>query len=97
MSLTGQASWRIGGTHILGIKHALNPYCYRCPLKMNPETCGAACAEDVEEVIKTSTSGRIAAFLAEPIRPDRDGILHVPTAPGLGARLDEVSVRRYAA
>jgi alanine-glyoxylate transaminase/(R)-3-amino-2-methylpropionate-pyruvate transaminase len=68
MSLTGQASWRIGGTHILGIKHALNPYCYRCPLKMNPETCGAACAEDVEEVIKTSTSGRIAAFLAEPIQ-----------------------------
>ncbi|MBE7469880.1 MAG: aspartate aminotransferase family protein [Anaerolineae bacterium] len=68
MSLTGQASWRIGGTHILGIKHAMNPYCYRCPLKMNPETCGAACAEDVEEVIKTSTSGRIAAFLAEPIQ-----------------------------
>jgi 4-aminobutyrate aminotransferase len=68
MSLTGQASWRIGGTHILGIKHALNPYCYRCPLKMNPETCGVACAEDVEEVIKTTTSGRIAAFLAEPIQ-----------------------------
>jgi alanine-glyoxylate transaminase/(R)-3-amino-2-methylpropionate-pyruvate transaminase len=68
MSLTGQASWRIGGTHILGIKHALNPYCYRCPLKMNPDTCGVACAEDVEEVIKTTTSGRIAAFLAEPIQ-----------------------------
>ena len=68
MSLTGQSSWRIGGTHILGIKHALNPYCYRCPLKLNPETCGAACAEDIEEVIKTTTSGRIAAFLAEPIQ-----------------------------
>jgi 4-aminobutyrate aminotransferase len=68
MSLTGQASWRIGGTHILGIKHALNPYCYRCPLKLKPETCGVACAEDVEEVIKTTTSGRIAAFIAEPIQ-----------------------------
>jgi 4-aminobutyrate aminotransferase len=68
MSLTGQSSWRIGGTHILGIKHALNPYCYRCPLKLNPENCGAACAEDVEEVIKTTTSGRIAAFIAEPIQ-----------------------------
>lgn len=68
MSLTGQASWRIGGTHILGIKHAINPYCYRCPLKLTYPECGVACAEDVEEVIKTTTSGRIAAFLAEPIQ-----------------------------
>lgn len=68
MGLTGQAPWRIGGTHVIGIKHALNPYCYRCPLKLNPETCGVACAEDIEEVIKTTTSGKIAAFLAEPIQ-----------------------------
>ncbi|MDM8530553.1 aspartate aminotransferase family protein [Anaerolineales bacterium HSG25] len=68
MSLTGQAGWRIGGTHIMGIKHAINPYCYRCPFKMSYPSCGIACAEDVEEVIKTTTSGRIAAFLAEPIQ-----------------------------
>jgi 4-aminobutyrate aminotransferase len=68
MTLTGQSPWRIGGTHIMGIKHALNPYCYRCPLKMKPETCGTACAEDIEEVIKTTTSGAIAAFVAEPIQ-----------------------------
>jgi len=68
MSLTGQAPWRIGGTHIIGIKHALNPYCYRCPLKLKPETCGTACAQDIEDLIKTTTSGRIAAFLAEPIQ-----------------------------
>lgn len=68
MSLTGQAPWRIGGTHILGIKHALNPYCYRCPFKLTYPECGAACAQDIEEVIKTTTSGRIAAFIAEPIQ-----------------------------
>ena len=68
MSLTGQSSWRIGGTHVMGIKHALNPYCYRCPLKMTYPSCGVACAEDVEETIKTTTSGKIAAFLAEPIQ-----------------------------
>ena len=68
MSLTGQAPWRIGGTQIAGIKHALNPYCYRCPLKMTYPSCGVACAGDVEEVIKTTTSGKIAAFLAEPIQ-----------------------------
>jgi L-alanine-DL-glutamate epimerase-like enolase superfamily enzyme len=43
------------------------------------------------------TPERRDAFLTEPIRPDKDGLLHVPAAPGLGARLDEVSVRRYAA
>jgi 4-aminobutyrate aminotransferase len=68
MSLTGQSTWRIGGTHILGIKHAMNPYCYRCPLKLTYPDCGVACAEDIEELIKTTTSGRIAAFLAEPIQ-----------------------------
>ncbi|NOZ04968.1 MAG: aspartate aminotransferase family protein [Chloroflexi bacterium] len=68
MSLTGHSSWRIGGTHVPGIKHALNPYCYRCPLKMTHPQCDTACAEDVEEVIKTTTSGRVAALLAEPIQ-----------------------------
>jgi D-galactarolactone cycloisomerase len=43
------------------------------------------------------TPERRDAFLAEPIRPDTDGLLHVPALPGLGAYLDEVSVRRYAA
>ncbi len=68
MALTGIASWRIAGTHVIGVKHAPNPYCYRCPLKLSYPECGLACAEAVEDVIKTSTSGRIAAFIAEPIQ-----------------------------
>jgi L-alanine-DL-glutamate epimerase-like enolase superfamily enzyme len=36
-------------------------------------------------------------MLAEPLRPGPDGILRVPTAPGLGVVLDEAAVRRYAA
>lgn len=36
-------------------------------------------------------------FLAEPIRPDADGVLRVPDGPGLGALLDETALRRYAA
>jgi 4-aminobutyrate aminotransferase len=34
---------------------------------MTPENCGAACAEDVKDVITTTTTGEIAAFMAEPI------------------------------
>jgi L-alanine-DL-glutamate epimerase-like enolase superfamily enzyme len=43
------------------------------------------------------TPERRDAFLAEPIRPDRDGVLRVPALPGLGAILDEAAIGRYAA
>jgi L-alanine-DL-glutamate epimerase-like enolase superfamily enzyme len=43
------------------------------------------------------TPERRDAFLAEPIRPDRDGVLRVPPRPGLGAMLDEDAIARYAA
>jgi 4-aminobutyrate aminotransferase-like enzyme len=67
MSLTAHAGWRLGGVYDPGIRHAMAPYCYRCPLKLDPKNCGTACAQDVEDVIKTTTSGRPAAFIAEPI------------------------------
>ena len=67
-SLTGHASWRVLPTQVAGVKHALSPYCYRCPLNLSPESCGTACARDIEELIRTTTTGRVAAFLAEPIQ-----------------------------
>jgi 4-aminobutyrate aminotransferase len=67
MSLTAQAGWRLGGVHDPSIRHAVAPYCYRCPLKLSYPECGVACAEDVGDVIRTTTSGRPAAFIAEPI------------------------------
>ncbi|MBK8046953.1 MAG: aspartate aminotransferase family protein [Anaerolineales bacterium] len=68
MSVTAHANWKLGKSFSPDIKHALNPYCYRCPLKMSYPSCGVACAQDIEDVIKTTTSGRIAAFMAEPIQ-----------------------------
>ncbi|MDP8979718.1 MAG: aspartate aminotransferase family protein [Acidobacteriota bacterium] len=68
MGLTGQSSWRLGPVSQAGIVHAVNAYCYRCPYGLKYPDCGVRCAQDVEEVIKTTTSGRIAAFIAEPIQ-----------------------------
>jgi len=68
MSMTGQASWRLGGTHVAGIKHVANAYCYRCPFGLEYPSCDLRCATDVEEVIQTTTSGKIAGFIAEPIQ-----------------------------
>ena len=68
MSMTGHAGWRLGGTHVAGIKHVANAYCYRCPFGQTYPSCEIRCARDIEEVIQTTTSGRIAAFVAEPIQ-----------------------------
>lgn len=67
-SVTAQSAWRKGGVISVGISHALNPYCYRCPLHLKYPECGVACAQDVENLIQTGTSGSIAAFIAEPIQ-----------------------------
>jgi 4-aminobutyrate aminotransferase-like enzyme len=68
-SLTGHNTWRRSlPVPAPGFVHALNPYCYRCPLGKTYPSCEVACAKDVEAVIQTTTSGQIAAFLAEPIQ-----------------------------
>ncbi len=66
-SLTGMNTWRASLPGAFGVVHALTPYCYRCPFGLKYPDCGVACAHDVENVIQTGTSGRIAGFLAEPI------------------------------
>jgi 4-aminobutyrate aminotransferase-like enzyme len=66
-TLTAHGPWRGLPDQVWGIKHALAPYCYRCPLKLNPENCGTACAHDLEELIRTTTTGRPAAMIAETI------------------------------
>src|SRR5215472_11632310 len=68
-SMTGHGTWRKSlPVAAPGFVHALNPYCYRCPLGKTYPSCEVACAKDVEAVIQTTTSGQIAAFLAEPIQ-----------------------------
>ena len=66
-SLTGHAPWRLVPTQVAGIKHALSPYCYRCPLGLTYPSCEIRCAKDIEELIRTETTGQPAAFIAEPI------------------------------
>ncbi|MCH8051006.1 MAG: aspartate aminotransferase family protein [Chloroflexi bacterium] len=67
-TVTAHSTWRSLPTQIAGVKHALAPYCYRCPLKLEYPDCGVACAEDVEELIATTTTGEIAGMMVEPIQ-----------------------------
>jgi 4-aminobutyrate aminotransferase-like enzyme len=68
LSLTGNAAWRVAPTGVPGIHHVPNAYCYRCPFGLTYPSCDLKCAKDLEEAIRTETSGRVAALIAEPIQ-----------------------------
>jgi len=68
MSLTANSAWRLGPPLQAGIVYAHNAYCYRCPFGLTYPSCDIRCARDMEELIKTTTSGRVAGVIAEPIQ-----------------------------
>jgi 4-aminobutyrate aminotransferase/(S)-3-amino-2-methylpropionate transaminase len=68
LSLTGNAGRkRGGGPYMPGVAFAPAPYCYRCPLGLEVESCGMACARAIEEVIEFETADNVAYFIAEPL------------------------------
>lgn len=64
----GQSGWKKVPLPVAGIKHAHAPYCYRCPFGASDSSnCSLECANDIEELIQTTTDGTIAAFMAEVV------------------------------
>jgi 4-aminobutyrate aminotransferase-like enzyme len=68
MGVTGQAAWKVGPPVQTGITFAHNAYCYRCPFGLKYPDCELRCAQDVGELIRTTTTGQIAGMIAEPIQ-----------------------------
>lgn len=72
MSLTGQHSWRMGPVHIGYIRHAMTPYTYRAlgggRIDVDEEMYVQMCLDDLQDVIHTMTSGKVAALILEPIQ-----------------------------
>ena len=87
MSMTGISMWRTDPNPVGGINFAPNAYCYRCPLGKRFPECDYACANAIEDIIKTNTSGRVAAMIAEPIQGNA-GIVTPP--PGYFKRAKEI-------
>ena len=69
LSITGNRARKQGsGPYLSGIAWAPAPYTYRCPFKTtSPDDCAAACAEEIEEAIRSQSSGDVAAFIAESV------------------------------
>ena len=90
-SLTGQSPWRAVPSQVAAVKHAMAPYCYRCPLGLTYPSCGVKCARDIEDLIRTTTTGRVAGMIAEPIL----GVGGFITPPPEYFRIAAEIVRRY--
>jgi adenosylmethionine-8-amino-7-oxononanoate transaminase len=66
------------------------PHCYRCPYGLERPSCGMACADRMEEAVR-SLAGRLAAFTAEPLVQGAAGMLMMPE--GYLARLRKVTAQ----
>jgi alanine-glyoxylate transaminase/(R)-3-amino-2-methylpropionate-pyruvate transaminase len=69
MALTSHSTWKFPTVRSDGIHHALNPDGYRTPFTgASPEEAAHKSAEDIRDLIRYSTPGKVAAFIAEPIQ-----------------------------
>jgi 2,2-dialkylglycine decarboxylase (pyruvate) len=68
---SGSSTFSLGhtgyGPTMPGTYAILEPYCYRCPLKLKPETCAFACLDLSFEIIDKQSVGALAATIVEPI------------------------------
>jgi 4-aminobutyrate aminotransferase len=91
-NFTGHAAWRPLTSMVPGVKHVSAPYSYRCNFKSPcDDSCVEHFARELEETIQTTTSGKIAAFIAETVL-GVGGYIVPP--PGYFERMSEV-VHKY--
>jgi adenosylmethionine-8-amino-7-oxononanoate aminotransferase len=70
--------------------HAPAPYCYRCPLERERESCGMACADRLEELLKEHHQ-EVAAVIIEPLVQGAAGMITAPD--GFLRRVRELCTR----
>ena len=68
MGLTSHHTWKfpVGGDG--RVHHAVNPDPYRSPFTGSPEEIATKSVEDIRDLIRYSTPGKVAAFICEPIQ-----------------------------
>lgn len=67
-TLTSHSTWKYPVNPSGGIHHAMNPDPYRSPFSGTPEEIATKSAADIRDLIRYSTPGKVAAFIAEPIQ-----------------------------
>jgi len=67
-TLTSHSTWKYPVNVSGGIHHAINPDPYRSPFTGTPEEIASKSAADIRDLIRFSTPGKVAAFIAEPVQ-----------------------------
>ncbi len=68
MAATSLHTWKFPQQLSSGVHHAINPDPYRSPFEGTPEEIARKSAADIRDLVRFSTPGRVAAFIAEPIQ-----------------------------
>lgn len=68
MGLTSHHTWKYPAGGDGRVHHALNPDPYRTPFDGTPDEIATKSAHDIREIIRYSTPGKVAAFIAEPMQ-----------------------------
>jgi alanine-glyoxylate transaminase/(R)-3-amino-2-methylpropionate-pyruvate transaminase len=68
MGLTSHNTWKFPVPGAIGIHHTVSPDPYRSQFSGTPEEIASKSAQDIRDLIRYSTPGKIAAFIAEPIQ-----------------------------
>jgi alanine-glyoxylate transaminase/(R)-3-amino-2-methylpropionate-pyruvate transaminase len=75
MGLTSMHTWKFPTAGSNNVHHALNPDPYRSPFSGSGEEIATRSANDVRDLIRYSTPGKVAAFICEPIQ-GAGGVTH---------------------
>jgi adenosylmethionine---8-amino-7-oxononanoate aminotransferase len=68
------------------------PHCYRCPLKLTYPSCGMACIEPIEAIIKRRHR-ELAGLIIEPLMQAAAGM--IPQPPGYLKRIRELCTKYH--
>ena len=75
LSLTGDARRRPFEPGLWGVLRAEDPYCYRCPYGLQPNSCKMQCATHIEHIIEMEGPEQIAAIFAEGVTGSNGGFI----------------------
>ena len=68
LSIGGRPSWREKyDPYLPHMPHITQCNCYRCPWGLSKESCGGACADELERVIRYEGPDTVSAFVLEAI------------------------------
>src|SRR5258706_232980 len=86
IAITGQQPWRVLPTQIAGVKHALSPYCYRCPLGLEYPDCGIRCAQDIDDLIRPRRAANRGKKVQDALEERKKRFAFIGDVRGMGLR-----------